>query len=129
MGRPDLAGRVEVIAQTKGDGVGYDVHSFTDDGGDKFIEVKTTNGSKSMPVSISANEVYQSGQLSGFWLYRVFRNSGKRKLFRVPGPLEHCLDLTPTQYRATFKRSAASNSSPASVVEAVRVKSKAAAAK
>jgi hypothetical protein len=41
IGKTELADRVEIIAQTKGDGAGYDVHSFFEDGKDKFIEVKT----------------------------------------------------------------------------------------
>src|SRR5262249_2990553 len=91
IGRPDLADRVENIAETKGDGAGYDVLSFTDDGEPKPIEVKTTNGGKHRPFPLSANELYQSGHLQGYWLYRVYRASGKRKLFRVPGPLKACL--------------------------------------
>lgn len=91
------------MAQTKGDGAGYDVRSFTDEGVEKFIEVKTPNGSKRTPFLLSANELYQSGELNEYWLYRLFKTSGTRKVVRVPGPVNNWLDLTPTQYRATVK--------------------------
>jgi hypothetical protein len=42
-GRDDLADRVEWVAETCGDGIGFDVLSFSEtDGAEKFVEVKTT---------------------------------------------------------------------------------------
>jgi Domain of unknown function (DUF3883) len=41
-GHPDLAGRVRWVARDDGDGLGYDVLSFTGDGRERHIEVKTT---------------------------------------------------------------------------------------
>jgi hypothetical protein len=56
IGRKDLAARVEIVAATQGDGAGYDVLSFSDSGGAKYIEVKTTEGGKQRPFLITANE-------------------------------------------------------------------------
>ena len=58
VGRDDLAARVEWVAETCGDGVGFDVLSF--DGADESewrIEVKTTGLGKCFPFYVSANEV------------------------------------------------------------------------
>ena len=51
-GLHDLANRVEHISQTQGDGAGYDIRSFKEDGGDYFIEVKTTQGGKTSTFSL-----------------------------------------------------------------------------
>jgi hypothetical protein len=56
-GRPDLAERVQRISQMMGDGAGYDVLSFDERGTEKYIEVKTTNGSKKTPFIVTVNEV------------------------------------------------------------------------
>jgi Domain of unknown function (DUF3883) len=42
LGHRKLADRVDHVASTKGDGLGFDVHSFDENGQDRFIEVKTT---------------------------------------------------------------------------------------
>jgi hypothetical protein len=41
-GRDSLASKVENIAQTEGDGAGFDIRSYETDGSDRMIEVKTT---------------------------------------------------------------------------------------
>ena len=41
------------VAKVEGDGAGYDIKSYTSDGEQKFIEVKTTRGA-SRPLSTSA---------------------------------------------------------------------------
>ena len=50
-GRDDLSKRVEHVAVTQGDGLGYDVGSFELDGGPRLIEVKTTNFGARAPFS------------------------------------------------------------------------------
>ena len=37
-GRTDLANQVEWVAQTKGDGLGYDIRSFTTEYEERFIQ-------------------------------------------------------------------------------------------
>jgi hypothetical protein len=101
IGRSDLVVQVEIVSKTQGDGLGYDVLSFTDEGRRKYIEVKTTNGGKLRSFQITSNELYCSEQLKGhYWLYRVFRRPDGRRLFRLSGPLTSSLDLRPTHYRA-----------------------------
>ena len=63
-GRPDLAQRVRYVAEIEGDGAGYDVLSFAEDGTVKYIEVKTTRGSAETAFFLSANELAFAGQHS-----------------------------------------------------------------
>jgi hypothetical protein len=58
VGRNDLAARVEWVARTCGDGIGFDVLSFdANDESEQFIEVKTTGLGKHFPFHVTANEV------------------------------------------------------------------------
>jgi Domain of unknown function (DUF3883) len=100
-GKADLAERVEVVAQTQGDGLGYDVLSFETDGAEKYIEVKATEGRKESPFIITHNERLRSEILGDkLWLYRLFKSSGQWRLFRLNGPYSRTLHLFPIQYRA-----------------------------
>lgn len=56
-GKKDLANRIEHIADTRGDGFGFDILSFEMDGRDRLIEVKTTRFGASTPFFVSRNEV------------------------------------------------------------------------
>jgi len=55
LGNDKLAERIEHIALTEGDGIGYDIRSFERDGSDRFIEVKTTAYGKQTPFFVSRN--------------------------------------------------------------------------
>lgn len=57
LGVGQLAERVEHVAETRGDGLGYDVLSFERDGTERFIEVKTTAFGERTPFFVSANEM------------------------------------------------------------------------
>ena len=71
--RPDLARRVEWIADTRGDGASYDIASFNHDASPRLIEVKTTGLGKQFPFMVTANEVRVSErEPDGYHLYRVF---------------------------------------------------------
>lgn len=97
-----LADRIEHVSQTRGDGLGYDILSFDQDGRERLIEVKTTRFGQHTPFFVSANEVEVSAeQASSYALYRVFAFREQPKLFIVPGALRDALDLQPIQYRAS----------------------------
>ena len=69
-GRNDLASKVEWVSETWGDGVGFDVLSF-DDEGERYLEVKTTGMGKYFPFLVTDNELRCSEDLTGrFDLYR-----------------------------------------------------------
>ena len=57
LGRRDLAERVVWVARDEGDGVGYDVRSYREDGRDRLIEVKTTNHGPRTPFYITRWEI------------------------------------------------------------------------
>lgn len=59
IGRTKLADRVEHVAQTKGDGLGYDVLSFDQKGREKWIEVKTQKSCRLDALSYEAAPVKQ----------------------------------------------------------------------
>jgi hypothetical protein len=99
--RPDLARKVEWIADTRGDGAGYDIASFNGDGTPRLIEVKTTGLGKYFPFMVTANEVRVSErEPRAYSLYRVFDFAAQPGIYMLPGPLTLSCDLEATQYRA-----------------------------
>jgi hypothetical protein len=57
IGRSDLPKKVKHVAKSEGDGLGYDIWSFTEDGEEKYIEVKTTKGDFHSTFYITRNEL------------------------------------------------------------------------
>lgn len=55
--RKDLADKIRHVAMEDGDGLGYDVLSFFEDGREKYIEVKSTTTSITSPFYLSRNEL------------------------------------------------------------------------
>lgn len=102
-GAGQLADRVEHVARTQGDGLGYDVLSFSPDGDQRFIEVKTTSFGKRTPFFVSTNEVeFARDEAQRFRLYRVFDFRAEPRLFELAGPIErHCL-LDPHSFKASL---------------------------
>jgi len=101
-GMERLAGKVERVSATRGDGMGFDVLSFETSGAERWIEVKTTAYGASTPFFVSRNEVKVSRDASDrYHLYRVFNFRRLPRLFAKQGPLEEKFALDPTQYVAT----------------------------
>jgi hypothetical protein len=102
--RDDLATKVEWVARTCGDGVGFDVLSFdARDDSEQFIEVKTTGLGKHFPFYVTANEVRCSEDRPGqFRLYRVFDFSRNPRVYVVAGALSRECRLEPVEYRASI---------------------------
>jgi hypothetical protein len=73
-GIADLAEKVELVSETMGDGLGYDVRSFDyTSGEEKHIEVKTTSGPASMPFYMSRSEKeYAAQSKHPYFLYRIY---------------------------------------------------------
>lgn len=100
-GQKKLANKIEHVSQTQGDGLGYDILSFDENGKERLIEVKTTTFGKRTPFFITRNELSCSVHREEvFHLYRVFSFRKKPKLFNLPGRLDRNLNLEPTQYIA-----------------------------
>jgi hypothetical protein len=86
-----------------GDGLGYDVLSFTDDVKEMYIEVRATNLGITAPFLISINELeFSNEHTEQFYLYRVFNLAQQSPgLFILKGSLrEHRLE--PIQFRISF---------------------------
>jgi hypothetical protein len=103
-GRPDLAARIDWIADRLGDGTGYDILSYETSEFSRFIEVKTTNGGPRTPFIVTRNELEFSEETEdAFCLYRVFEFARAPKLFVLRGALTANLELEALDYRARLK--------------------------
>lgn len=100
-GKRALANRVEHVASTQGDGLGYDVLSFEDNGRERLIEVKTTAFGQLTPFYISRNELARSNAAPEIYrLYRLFNFRDRPRLFDLPGAIDASCDLEPASYLA-----------------------------
>ncbi len=103
-GRPDLASRVRWVSQEDGDGAGYDIASFTCEGRERLIEVKTTNGWERTPFHISRNELEVANERLGDWcLFRLYEFCRTPKAFELRPPLDAHVSLTATNFQASFQ--------------------------
>jgi hypothetical protein len=102
-GQKALAEKVEHVAATKGDGLGYDIASFDEKGKDWLIEVKTTSFGSMTPFFASLREVDVSDERSdAYVLYRLFKFRENPQLFVLPGSLRQSVELQPALYRASL---------------------------
>lgn len=100
-GLDNLADRVEHVAATRGDGLGYDVLSFAPSGRKRFIEVKTTQLGPWTPFFVSAGErAFSIAHDRDYSLYRVYEFTAHARLFALDGPIEATCELAPAQYLA-----------------------------
>jgi hypothetical protein len=101
--RPDLAHRVRWITEEDGDGAGYDVLSFSLQGRERLIEVKTTNGSARTPFFLTRNECALASERPLEWqIYRVHLFGEGPRIFTIAPPLENTVRLSPETWRASF---------------------------
>ncbi len=101
LGRGDLAERVSHVSVDEGDGLGYDVRSFTPQGRERFLEVKTTVRSLRQPFYVSANEVEFSVEAADrFSLVRIFHLDRTPGFYEMPGSLRATAELRPDSYVA-----------------------------
>lgn len=102
-GKKSLSERIEHVAASKGDGLGYDVLSFESDGRERLIEVKTTAFGELTPFYVSRNEIARSNaDADKYRLYRLFDFREKPKVFQLPGSIETHCKLDPVTYLARF---------------------------
>jgi hypothetical protein len=91
-GKRKLSERVEHVAGTQGDGLGFDVLSYEEDGRERLIEVKTTAFGELTPFYVSRNELKRSEiDAPQFQLYRLFDFRDQPRLFSLAGSIgTHC---------------------------------------
>lgn len=100
-GKDSLANGIEHTSQELGDGTGYDIRSYEENGTDRFIEVKTTRYSRYTPFYVTPNELRVSqNHADKYNLYRVFQFQSKPQLFISSGSIEKQFSLQPSQYLA-----------------------------
>jgi hypothetical protein len=101
--RPDLAKKIRWISDEDGDGAGYDILSFDEEGRERFLEVKTTVGPDTTPFYLTRNELsFSSERPEAFRLCRVFDFSMRPKMFELTPPLANFVHLSPLSYEASF---------------------------
>lgn len=99
--RLDLARDIEHVSQTQGDGAGYDIKSYTNEGMPLYIEVKTTRGNINTPFYISRNEVEISKKYGdSYKLVRIYDVSGDKKYYTITGNLGKKLEMSAKVYEA-----------------------------
>ena len=100
-GRGDLAEKVRHVSVEVGDGLGYDIESFTLEGAKKPIEVKTTRGGATTPFFMSRNERDRAEELAdSYHLYRVHRFGPEPALFTLRPPLDRSVRFSTEVWRA-----------------------------
>lgn len=101
--RADLAALIVHVSADEGDGAGYDIRSFEEDGRILFIEVKTTNGPKSTPFVLTSNELRCSeAHPDKYRLFRIYDFEIEPRHILIEGPLRGKCELAPIAYRATL---------------------------
>jgi len=91
-GKKGLSHRVEHVAVTQGDGLGYDILSFENNGSERLIEVKTTAFGELTPFFVSRNELERSkADAEHYRLYRLFDFRDRPHAFELRGEIAgHC---------------------------------------
>ncbi len=100
-GREALAGKVEHVARTRGDHLGFDILSFDKVGAERLIEVKTTKYGSDTPFYVTRNEVTTSERCaSQYQLYRLFAFRDKPRLYTLAGAINQTCRLSAATYLA-----------------------------
>ena len=100
-GKKALSKRVEHVAATQGDGLGYDVLSFEESGRERLIEVKTTAFGERTPFFVSRNELARSeADAELYRLYRLFDFRDRPRAFELPGAIAARCQLDPISFLA-----------------------------
>lgn len=97
---------IKHTAKDEGDGTGFDIRSFNENGDPIFIEVKTTQGNSKTPFFITRTELERSKREQGsYYLYRVYdyqENPEQALLFVLHGDLSG-ICTTPELYKINPK--------------------------
>ena len=101
----DLYAKIDWVSDRLGDGTGFDILSYDAVERPRYIEVKTTNGTKRSSFIVSRNELEFSRDVGDmFHLYRVFAFRQQPRLFVLQGDISRKLHLEALDYRASFRK-------------------------
>jgi Domain of unknown function (DUF3883) len=100
---PLYANAIEHTSQVKGDAIGYDIKSFSEDGESIFIEVKTTVGDLYSNFFITKKEMEILKSNSNYYVYRVFEfdekvERGELKIYKTINHLNEDFEILPVSY-------------------------------
>jgi hypothetical protein len=102
-GMAEFADRVRIAE----DGEGYDVLSFDENGNEKYIEVKTTEGNEKTPFHLSINEyIFCERNTGKYCIYRLYNfnyETNHADYFIINEPL-NTLIFVPTDYQVYLKK-------------------------
>lgn len=100
-GKKALSERIEHVAETQGDGLGFDILSFENSGKERLIEVKTTSFGEATPFYVTRNELARSKRdADQFHVYRVFDFRKQPRIFDLPGAISSHCELDAVSYIA-----------------------------
>ena len=100
-GKRTLADRVDHVAKTKGDYLGFDILSFEISGRERLIEVKTTRYAAMTRFFASTNEVEVSeSHKQEYHLHRLFNFDKQPQFFVLSGSLHDTCQLKPVSFSA-----------------------------
>jgi len=100
-GHEVLAGKVEHVAKTRGDHLGYDILSFDTSGEERLVEVKTTKYGGDTPFYVTRNEVATSERhASRYRVYRLFSFREAPRLYMLPGAISKTCRLSAATHLA-----------------------------
>jgi Domain of unknown function (DUF3883) len=101
LGKHVLADRIEHVAKTKGDYLGFDILSFEANGCERLIEVKTTRFGALTRFFASTNEVEISeSNKQSYHLHRLFNFDKHPQFFVLSGSLRNTCQLKPVVFSA-----------------------------
>jgi len=105
--KPKLAKKVKHVAKEKGDGLGYDILSYDQNGKEIFIEVKTTKGNVNSTFYITRNELEKSKiEKDNYRVYRVYKYNDETEnaeLLIIKGDLSNLCEI-PLTYKVNMKK-------------------------
>ena len=100
-GKEHLAAQVEHTSRVRGDGAGYDILSFEDNGSERLVEVKTTKYGIETPFWVSSNEVRVSERHAAqYHIYRLFSFRAAPQLYTLHGSIRATCAVFPSTYLA-----------------------------
>lgn len=103
-GKEDLIDKIVYVAQ-EDDYAGYDIKSFSEEGKEIFIEVKTTNGNSSQPFFLSASEYRKATEFcEKYFIYRIYNINKNPKYFVLSVDKLDKLKMEAANYKISFEK-------------------------
>lgn len=99
VGRKDLADKIKHVSVETGDGLGYDILSFWENGKEKYIEVKSTTVNINLPFNISRNELnFLKEHKEDAFIYRILITEKEPEFVAIPSYIVLEGEITATSF-------------------------------